>query len=137
MQSKKNHMVVVVDEYGQTAGIVAMEDILEEIVGNIFDEYDEEETDVVSQADGSYLIRGMAPFGEVCETLQISMEGAEYETLSGYLISLIGKIPGEHEQFELDDQGWHFHVLSVRDKMIHMVKVTKGVETGAKAQEAT
>ena len=133
MQSKKNHMVVVVDEYGQTAGIVAMEDILEEIVGNIFDEYDEEETDVACQADGSYLIRGMAPFGEVCETLHISAEGAEYETLSGYLISLISKIPGEHEQFELDDQGWHFHVLSVRDKMIHMVKVTE--PEGAGGQE--
>ena len=126
MQSRKNHMVVVVDEYGQTAGIVAMEDILEEIVGNIFDEYDEEEMDVVSQADGSYLMRGMAPFGEVCETLGISLEGAEYETLSGYLISLIGKIPGEHEQFELDAEGWRFHVLSVRDKMIHMVRVTEG-----------
>ena len=125
MQSKKNHMVVVVDEYGQTAGIVAMEDILEEIVGNIFDEYDEEETDVVAQADGSYLMRGMAPFGEVCETLGIPMEGMEYETLNGYLISLIGKIPGEHEEFELDAEGWHFHVLSVRDKMIHMVRVTK------------
>ena len=71
------------------------------------------------------LMRGMAPFGEVCETLGIPMEGMEYETLNGYLISLIGKIPGEHEEFELDAEGWHFHVLSVRDKMIHMVRVTK------------
>ena len=70
-------------------------------------------------------MRGMAPFGEVCETLGILMEGMEYETLNGYLISLIGKIPGEHEEFELDAEGWHFHVLSVRDKMIHMVRVTK------------
>ena len=56
MQSKKNHMVIVVDEYGQTAGIVAMEDILEEIVGNIFDEYDEEETTIISQPDGSFMM---------------------------------------------------------------------------------
>ena len=110
MQSQKNHMVIVVDEYGQTAGIVAMEDILEEIVGNIFDEYDEEETVIVSQADGSYLMSGMASFDEVCELLQISMENKDFETLNGYLISLIGKIPGDHEQFDLTSDGWRFQV---------------------------
>lgn len=125
MQSQKNHMVIVVDEYGQTAGIVAMEDILEEIVGNIFDEYDKEEMVIISQSDGSYLMSGMAPFNEVCETLQISLEEAEYETLNGFLISLLGKIPGENEQFELDFQDWHFHILSVRDKIINIIKVTK------------
>ncbi len=125
MQSRKNHMVIVVDEYGQTAGIVAMEDILEEIVGNIFDEYDEEETMIISQPDGSFLMNGMAPFDEVCTILDLTLEEADYETLNGFLISLIGKIPGEHEQFELDCQGWHFHVCSVRDKIIHTVKVTK------------
>lgn len=125
MQSNKNHMVIVVDEYGQTAGIVAMEDILEEIVGNIFDEYDEEETTIVSQPDGSFMMSGLAPFHEVCEILGITLEEAEYETLNGFLISLIGRIPGEQEQFELDCEGWHFHVLSIRDKMIHTVKVTK------------
>lgn len=125
MQSQKNHMVIVVDEYGQTAGIVAMEDILEEIVGNIFDEFDEEETAIVSQADGSYLISGMASFDEVCGLLQISFEEKNFETLNGFLISLIGKIPGEHETFDLPCQGWNFHVSAVRDKMIHTVKVTK------------
>lgn len=128
MQSNKNHMVIVVDEYGQTAGIVAMEDILEEIVGNIFDEYDKEENMILCQSEESYIMNGMAPFDEVCETLGIDLEGAEYETLNGFLISLIGKIPGEQEQFELDCQGWHFHVFSVRDKMIHTVKVTKNPE---------
>lgn len=136
MQSQKNHMVIVVDEYGQTAGIVAMEDILEEIVGNIFDEYDEEETMISSQPDGSYLMSGMAPFDEVCEILQITLEDAEYETLNGFLTSLIGKIPGEQEQFELDDHGYHFHVLSVRDKIIHTVKVTKNKEIEEELTEA-
>lgn len=132
MQSRKNHIVIVVDEYGQTAGIVAMEDILEEIVGNIFDEYDEEETMIVSQPDGSFLMNGMAPFDEVCAILEITLEGAEYETLNGFLISLIGKIPGENEQFELDSQGWRFQVFSVRDKIIHTVKVTKCPEAEEK-----
>lgn len=125
MQSQKNHMVVVVDEYGQTAGLVAMEDILEEIVGNIFDEYDEEETAIVHQEDGSYLMSGMASFDEVCELLQISMEEQEFETLNGCLISLIGRIPADHERFQLEYQGWNFQVSAVRDKIIHTVKVTK------------
>lgn len=125
MQSKKSHMVIVVDEYGQTAGIVAMEDILEEIVGNIFDEYDKEETMIASQQDGSFLMKGMAPFDEVCQTLGITIEDEEYDTLNGFLISLIGRIPGEHEQFDLECQGWRFHVFSVRDKMVHMVRALK------------
>lgn len=125
MQSQKNHMVVVVDEYGQTAGIVAMEDILEEIVGNIFDEYDEEETAIVRQEDGSYIMSGMASFDEVCELLQISMGEQEFDTLNGFLISLIGKIPADHERFRLEHQGWEFQVSAVRDKMIHTVRVTK------------
>lgn len=137
MQSRKSHMVIVVDEYGQTAGIVAMEDILEEIVGNIFDEYDEEETTIVSQPDGSFIMSGLAPFHEVCEILGIVLEEAEYETLNGFLISLIGKIPGEQEQFELDYQEWHFHVCSVRDKIIHTVRVTKKVEAPGESEEET
>ena len=55
----------------------------------------------------------------------MEQEDEDYETFNGFLISLIGKIPGEHEQFELDAKGWHFHVLSVRDKSIHMVKATR------------
>lgn len=124
MQSQKNHMVIVVDEYGQTAGIVAMEDILEEIVGNIFDEYDEEDTAIVHQEDGSYLMSGMASFDEVCDILQISVDEQEFDTLNGFLISLIGKIPADHERFQLEYQGWNFEVSAVRDKIIHTVKVT-------------
>ncbi|MCI8298812.1 MAG: HlyC/CorC family transporter [Lachnospiraceae bacterium] len=128
MQSQKNHMVIVVDEYGQTAGLVAMEDILEEIVGNIFDEYDKEETVIVSQPDGSYLMSGMAPFDEVCQLLQISLKEEEFETLNGFLISLIGKIPADHEKFELTYQDFKFQVESVRDKMIHTVRVIRKPE---------
>ena len=125
MQSQKIHMVIVVDEYGQTAGLVAMEDILEEIVGNILDEYDEEENMIVEQPDGSFLMNGMAPFDEVCKTLELDMQEDEYETLNGYLIALIDKIPGDNEQFQVEDQGWQFHVIAVKNKMIQTVKVKK------------
>ena len=99
--------------------------ILEEIVGNIFDEYDKEETVIASQTDGSYLMSGMAPFDEVCQLLQISQKDEEFETLNGFLISLIGRIPADNEKFDLEYQGWRFQVQSVRDKMIHTVLVLK------------
>lgn len=125
MQSLKNHMVIVVDEYGQTAGLVAMEDILEEIVGNILDEYDEEDTMIIRQGDGSFLMKGMAPLDDVLSFLGLEEEEEleDYDTLNGYLISLIDKIPGDHEMFEIRDRGYLFHVLSVENKMIQTVKV--------------
>ncbi len=134
MQSQKNHMVIVVDEYGQTAGLVAMEDILEEIVGNILDEYDEEDTMIIDQGDGSFLMKGMAPLEEVCEILGLTYEQEDYDTLNGYLISLIDKIPSDHEVFEITDRGYLFQVLSVENKMIQTVRVTPLAED-AKAEE--
>ncbi len=83
-------MAVVVDEYGQTSGIVTMEDILEEIVGNILDEYDEDDHFIVEQLDDSYLMKGLTPLEEVGEVLDIDFEDEDYETLNGYLTSLLG-----------------------------------------------
>lgn len=126
MQAAKSHLVIVVDEYGQTSGIVAMEDILEEIVGNIEDEHDEEERTIVNQYDGSYLMSGMASFEEVARELGIPQEEEEdFETLNGFLISLIDKIPNDDEVFSTTAHGYLFEILSVENKMIQSVRVTK------------
>ena len=144
MQSDKSHMVVVVDEYGQTSGIVAMEDILEEIVGNIEDEHDDEETMMEQRPDGSYPMRGMTPFGEALDELGIERgeDDDAFETLNGFLISLIGKIPGDHEVFCTTAYGYQFEILSVENKMIQSVHVTKlpeecGGEPETEPDEAT
>ncbi len=127
MQADKSHMVIVVDEYGQTSGIVAMEDILEEIVGNIEDEHDEEEQTIEKRLDGSYYMTGMASFEEVMEELGIEREDEEdeFETLNGFLISLIGKIPCDNEVFSTTAYGYLFEILSVENKMIQSVHVVK------------
>lgn len=127
MQADKNHMVIVVDEYGQTSGIVAMEDILEEIVGNIEDEHDEEEQMIDKRLDGSYYMSGMTPFDEAVDELGIERteEDDEFETLNGFLISLIGKIPGDDEVFTTTAYGYLFEILSVENKMIQSVHVVK------------
>lgn len=126
MQTAKSHMVIVVDEYGQTSGIVAMEDILEEIVGNIEDEHDEEEHTIEKQMDGSYLMSGMASFEDVMVELGIEQSEAEdFETLNGFLISLIDKIPNDDEVFSTTAYGYLFEILSVANKIIQNVKVVK------------
>lgn len=125
MQSKKIHMAVAIDEYGQTAGLVTMEDIVEEIVGNIFDEYDVEERMIVKQNEGRFLMRGMAPLDEVGETLGISIEHEDFDTLSGLLISLIGRIPAEKERIILSFQGYRFRIIDMKDKTIGFVRVTR------------
>ena len=126
MQSEKNHMVIVVDEYGQTAGIVAMEDILEEIVGNILDEHDEDEHMIQKQPDGSFLINGMADFEDVAKALDITVDEEDtYETLNGFLISKIDKIPSEDDRIVVETNGYCFKVLTVENKIIQKVSVTK------------
>lgn len=125
MQKEKLQMVIVVDEYGQTAGLVTMEDILEEIVGNIQDEYDNE-TPLIRRGEGnSYLMDGMAPLEEVTETLGITLENETYDTLNGLLISKLDRIPADGEQAEVITYGYLFQILKVENKMIRLVKITK------------
>lgn len=128
MQSVKNHMVIVVDEYGQTAGIVAMEDILEEIVGNIEDEHDEEEIFAVRNADGSYQMDGLMEFQEAVELLEMPVEEESFDTLNGYLISILKKVPAEEEKPVVVAGGYEFSICRVEDRVIREVHVRKLTE---------
>ena len=128
MQSDKIHMAIVVDEYGQTAGIVTMEDILEEIVGNILDEYDEEEEQIVTDADGSYIIEGQADLEDVEAKLGITFEAEDIDTLSGFMSYMFGRIPDDGESFDVEYKGFIFRTLEVRNRIILKVKVDKAVQ---------
>lgn len=125
MQAQKLQMVIVVDEYGQTDGLVAMEDILEEIVGNILDEYDVESEYIEEKGNDEYVIEGMTPLEELEERFGISFENEDFETLNGFLISKMDRIPEPDEQFDMDYSGFHFKVLTVENKVIQSVLVTK------------
>ena len=137
MQSQKIHMEIVVDEYGQTAGIVTMEDILEEIVGNILDEYDEDEEYISRRDDGSFIFDGLAPLDEVGEALDVEFDEEDYEnydTLNGFLISKLDRIPKEGEQLEVEYKNYLFKVLSVENKMIHAVTAVPVLEKKDEAE---
>ena len=123
--AKKSHLVIVVDEYGQTSGAVAMEDILEEIVGNIEDEHDEEEELIRQNTDGSYTMSGFASLSDVAETLQIPVNDDDFDTLNGFLVSLMEKIPNDGETARLQAYGYEFSIRKVKDKMIREVLVKK------------
>ena len=125
MQAKKMHMAIVVDEYGQTSGIVTMEDILEEIVGNILDEYDEDDHFIVEQLDHTYLMKGLTPLEEVEDTLSIDLKEEEFDTLNGYLTSLLGHIPNMEEDKEIRTNGYLFTILGVENNTIQRVRVEK------------
>ena len=136
MQSKKLHMAIVVDEYGQTAGIVSMEDILEEIVGDIMDEYDDEEVSIRTQVDNSVIIDGLAYLEDVEEKLDTSFGETEFETLNGFLTSILGHIPTEADlDKEIVANGYRFKILSLGNKTLGKVRAEKINEKEQKGEE--
>ena len=124
MQKEKNHMDIIVDEYGQTAGIVTMEDVLEEIVGNIFDEYDEDEDNIVHESENTYIIKGITPLSDIEDEIDISFNEEDYDTLNGYLINRLDRIPSEDDNIVLETDECKFEVLSIEGKMISLVRMT-------------
>ena len=126
MQAKHDHIAVVVDEYGQTAGIVTMEDILEEIVGDILDEYDEDEDAIRTQTDNSVLIDGFAELEDVGEKLGIDFGDVEMETLNGFLTEMLGHIPADSDlDSEITAFGYRFKILSLGNRTIGKVRAEK------------
>ncbi len=136
MQKNKTHMEIVVDEYGQTSGIIAMEDILEEIVGNIWDEYDVEEENITVQSDGSYLVKGLTTLEEMEDVFEDEFDNEDYDTLNGFLISKLERIPDEGEKTTLVIDGYMYQILAVKDRMISLVRITK-VENDEEDSEKT
>ncbi|MDF2943967.1 MAG: hypothetical protein K0S01_2825 [Herbinix sp.] len=128
MQLKNIHMAIVIDEYGQTAGLVAMEDFLEEIVGNIQDEYDVEESMILSVDEDSVTVKGSISLEELEDELDIALYNEDYDTLNGLLISLLDRIPGDGENATLNFQGYRFDVLETKNKMTQRVRITKEPE---------
>lgn len=123
MALKKSQLAVVVDEYGGTAGIVSMEDILEEIVGNIQDEYDEEEIEMRKVSDAVYIIKGTADPDDILPQLGVTLpEGREFDTMSGFVVELLGRIPESEETPSVQYESVLFTVLLIEDNWVSKIK---------------
>ena len=125
MQSDKSQICIVVDEYGQTSGLVAMEDILEEIVGEIEDEHDEEEELFSVDDNGAVTFDGLTELPDVLEVIDLPIEEDAFETLNGYVISLLEKVPSDDDCDTIEKDGYCYEILKVENRIIREVRISK------------
>ncbi len=123
MRKNKKQIAIVIDEYGGTAGLVTMEDILEEIVGDIFDEFDEFENEYEKIDENTYILDGGIPIYECKKILNIDIPEGDYETLSGYLIDALGRIPEEKEKPVIEIDNVVYKIEKIENKKIIKVKM--------------
>jgi CBS domain containing-hemolysin-like protein len=122
-QRNQVQSAIVVDEYGGTAGLVTLEDLIEEIVGEIRDEYDVETEAVVEDGEGRFVVSGRADIEDVADRLGIQIEGEGFETVGGYLLSHLGRVPAVGETFEVGDLT--VEVIEAERRRIHKVRVRR------------
>jgi putative hemolysin len=125
LKKHKVHLAVVIDEYGGTAGIVTIEDLVEEIVGNIFDEYDIEEKDIEYLENDTYIFDGSISLDKVDEVLGEDLPVDDFDTLSGFVMDLLGRIPKKDETPTVEFQSIVFTVIKLEGKRIVKVKAVK------------
>lgn len=123
MQTKRQQMAIVVDEYGGTDGLITVEDIVEEIVGEIVDETDSEAPFITEQGEGDWLVDGRCPVEELIELGWPVVESDQYETVAGWLIDTVDAVPQVGDEFVMD--GFRFKVRSMRRRRIQALHVTK------------
>lgn len=140
LQKSKHQIAIVLDEYGGTAGLITMEDIIEELVGNIFDEYDDEEAEYEKIDDNTYRISGGVSIYDLRKILNIEdIPEGDYDTLSGYLIEILGRIPSDNETPVIETPKVTYKIEDYEDKRILWVKACKNntVELNEEQEEQT
>ena len=129
-QQNKSHMAIVVDEYGEIAGLVTLEDVIEQIVGEIEDEHDQEEDNIIDYGDGRYLLQANTPLIEFNEFFETSIKNEDYDTVAGLVISGFTYLPEQMSEITL--HGFQFKVLKTDSRRIHLLEVqriTQAIET--------
>ena len=134
MQREKYHQALVTDEYGSVTGIVSLEDLLEELVGEITDEYDREEPDIVPVGEGVFRVSGKTSIDDVNELLDAELPDEEWDTLAGFVLELFGKIPDEGEQ--TDFHGFTFKAEEIQGRRVATVLITRAPETAEEEDPA-
>lgn len=128
LQKNKMQIAIIIDEYGGTAGLITMEDILEELVGDIYDEYDKEEKEFEKIDENTYIIVGSMPIYDVNKLLNANIPEGDYDTLSGFLQEKLGRIPEEEEKPIIETKEVTYKIEKYEDKRILKVKACKNNE---------
>ncbi|MDV3196014.1 MAG: hemolysin family protein [Candidatus Phytoplasma stylosanthis] len=125
MKIKQNHIAVVVDEYGGTAGIVTIEDVIEEILGDIEDEYDKQSKDIIKISEKEYILQGTAHLYEIEDYLKADLPTEDYDTLNGFILAKLKRMPEKNEKIKINYNNWIFESLHYDGLVINTVKATK------------
>jgi len=130
-QQGRFQLAIVVDEYGGTAGLVTIEDVIEELVGEIRDEYDSEAEPIVRESDDTYVFSAKVDTGDMTERLNVNIESDGFETVGGYVLARVGRVPAVGERFTFD--GLEVEVLEAERRRIHKVRIRRLPESDADA----
>jgi len=130
-QRRQVQLAIVVDEYGGTAGLVTIEDLLEEIVGEIRDEYDVETEPIVDEGNGSFVVSAKVSIDELRDRLNVEIEPEGFETVGGYVLTRVGRVPAVGETFEID--GLIVEVLEAERRRIHRVRLRRATPVSVEA----
>ena len=123
LQSTKNHMAILIDEYGAFSGIVSIEDLIEEVMGNIFDEYDENFDEIKRIDSNTYIVDGLASIDDINDATNLNIESNDFDTIGGFVVSLLGHIPRENEEKTVEFENIVFRVEKVDEKRISKLKI--------------
>ncbi|WMJ80419.1 hemolysin family protein [Clostridium sp. MB40-C1] len=123
LQSSKTHMAILIDEYGGFSGIVTIEDLIEEITGNIFDEHDEIKSDIKKLDNNTYIVNGIMPIDDLNDSLHLKLESENSDTIGGFVIDLLGSIPKNDEEKTVDYDNIIFKIEKVSEKRIEKLKI--------------
>lgn len=124
LQSSKQHMAVLIDEYGGFSGIVTIEDLIEEVMGDIHDEYDDDEPDIKKIDNNTFIVNGLSALDELNNSLHLNLASEDCDTISGYLVDLIGRIPNDGEEEVIEQDNIVFKIEEMKEKRINKVKIS-------------
>ena len=127
-QQNKSHMAIVMDEYGEIAGLITLEDVLEQIVGEIEDEHDLEEDNIIDFGDGRYLLKANTPIEEFDEFFNTTLAIDNVDTVAGFVIGGFTRLPEQMDEITL--QGFNFKILKTDSRRIHLLEVVRDIEKG-------
>ncbi|AFS79186.1 CBS domain-containing protein [Gottschalkia acidurici 9a] len=123
LQNTKNHMAILIDEYGGFSGIVTIEDLVEEVMGNILDEHDADDEIITKVDNNTYVISGLTSINEVNNALHLSLPSSDFDTIGGFMIDLLGAIPSENEEHIVEYENLTFKIEKVSEKRIEELKL--------------